>query len=864
LPVRLLEREAVLDSLTDYVADARGSDARVVLIAGEAGVGKTALLDALHERAPEVRWLWGGCDGAFTPVPLGPLYDIAGQVGGALAEACRDDAPRERMFRALLEELTGAARVTALVIEDVHWADDATLDLLRFLARRLRTAKALVLVTYRDDGLAADHPLRRTLGELAPLRSTRRITVATLTRDGVSRLAGDRDLPDERLFELTGGNPFLVTEALAADPGELPQTVREAVLARVARLSGDARRVLEAAAVIGTRVEVDVLREAGGAATETIDECLTSGALVTDGAVFRFRHELARIAVVESLPAHRCAELHRRTLSALVAAGLSADDARLAHHAEGAHDAAAVLRHAPRAAARAAGLAAHREAAAQYERALRFAGEADVRLRAELHTALADEDALIDRWEQAAEHRQAALALWREVGDPLRVGDQLSRLSPVLWWLCRGEEAEAADLAAVDVLEPLRPSEGLARAYTHLAGMYSSSRPERTRPLARKGAALAEQLGATAILSAALNAEACAAFAMGEEAEAVLRRALDIALAGGHENQAGITYANLLLYAREEHRFAAAARWFDEGIAYAEEHDLGTYATALRGQHAYTLEKLGRWDDAQSLAGKVLATADPSPRNQLILLMIVARIRARRGHEDTGTTVDEVRSLLTGLGHAPLLVEAHLTAAEAAWLAGRSADAAAEVRTAIDSARQVGPWLRGAIASWARRLGVETDLSDLARPYQLEVAGDWRDAADAWLASGCPYDAALALLDADEDDALREATGLLDDLGATATLAVAQSVMRKRGIKAIPRGRRAATRADRFGLTRREREVLRLISTGMTNADIAARLFIAEKTVSQHVTAVLNKLDVSSRGAAARKATDEGLVGTAI
>jgi DNA-binding CsgD family transcriptional regulator len=274
------------------------------------------------------------------------------------------------------------------------------------------------------------------------------------------------------------------------------------------------------------------------------------------------------------------------------------------------------------------------------------------------------------------------------------------------------------------------------------------------------------------------------------------------------------------------------------------------------------VEKLGRWQEAQSLAGKVLATANPSPRNQLILLMIVARIRTRRGHEDAGTTVNEVRALLTGLGHAPLLVEAHLTAAEAAWLAGRSAEAAAEVRTAIDSARQVGPWLRGPVASWARRLGVEADLGDLAWPYQLEVSGDWRGAADAWLALGCPYDAALALLAADEEDALREATGLLDELGATATLAVAQSVMRKRGIKTIPRGRRAATRADKFGLTRREREVLQLICVGMTNADIAARLFIAEKTVSQHVTAVLSKLDVASRGAAARKAADEGLVGT--
>ncbi len=159
--MEFLERENFLALLDEYGRDAVGGDSRVVLIAGEAGVGKTTLVEEFQSRTPDTRWLWGACDGSLTPQPLAPLLDIADQVGGELAKACRaDELPRSRLFRLLRDELTAADSLTVLVFEDVHWADEASLDLIQFLSRRVRNCSLLILATYRDDALGRDHPLR--------------------------------------------------------------------------------------------------------------------------------------------------------------------------------------------------------------------------------------------------------------------------------------------------------------------------------------------------------------------------------------------------------------------------------------------------------------------------------------------------------------------------------------------------------------------------------------------------------------------------------------------------------------------------------------------------------------------------------
>jgi predicted ATPase len=329
----LLERESHLAALRDYAGEAVQGEGRLILVNGEAGIGKSALVEHLAAEMPAARWSWGACDGLFTPRPLGPLFDLAGQLGGELADLCRARAPREDLFGALLRQISERRRLNVVVIEDVHWADEATVDLLRFLGRRIRLASALLVATYRDDGLSAGDPLRIALGELANQRSTRRIALAPLSADAVRTLASGSKFAAADLFRLTGGNPFYVNEVVTAGTDEIPPSARDAVLARTARLGGQARHALDVAALIGSRVDVSLLETVAGCQPADLDELVSSGLIIGEGSGLRFRHEIARLAVAQAVAAHRGGPLHARILKALLSLG-SDDDASLAYHAE--------------------------------------------------------------------------------------------------------------------------------------------------------------------------------------------------------------------------------------------------------------------------------------------------------------------------------------------------------------------------------------------------------------------------------------------------------------------------------------------------------------------------------------------------
>jgi len=859
----LLEREEPLASLAACAGEARRGQGRLVLVSGEAGVGKSALVERFTAGLDGARCYLGACDGLFTPRPLGAFLDIAGQIGGEVAElAARFDAPaeREELFGLLLGELAKSDRLSVVVVEDIHWADEATLDLLRFLARRIGSLPVLLVATYRDDELAASYPLRTALGDLAVQRCTRRVDLAPLSAAAVAALSAGSGLDAAELYLVTGGNPFYVTETLRTGLDRVPRSAVDAVLARVAGLGPGARDVLHAAALIGSVVEPWLLEQAADCPPSVVDELVDRGLLTADGAVLRFRHEIARRAVTQDIPAHRQPAIHARLLAALLAAG-STDHARLAFHAEASGDAPATLEHATLAGRHAAGLGSHREAAAQFERALRVAEGEPPAVLAGRYQALADELSVIDGWDTAAAAYERALSLWRAAGDPLREGEVLCKSSATLWRLCRGREAGDASEAAVRVLEPLGPSVELARAYASVAAdMAGQARFAETMTMAERAATLAASFDAFGLQAYTLNLQSWAVLGLGGDAVPPLEQALDIALAHGAAYEAGHTYTNLHEINCSERRYAASEPYYLAGVAHCEESDLWVYLTCLQGVRTITLERLGRWDEAIALAEIVLARMVSSPVNRMFPQGTLGRILARRGAADAWRYLDDAMAAADGTGDPQYVVPMRLSRAEAHWLAGDLAAAHRDALLAGLAADGALPWLRGETAAWIRRTGTSSiPAGEIAAPYRMELEGDWRGAAKAHDDLGCPYDAALALLDSGEEEALRQALDICQDLGATATARLVRRTMRRLGIRSIPVGQRAATRRDPAGLTRREREVLALICAGRTDAEIAAELFISAKTASHHVSAVLGKLGVPNRRAAADQAARLGL-----
>ena len=316
----LLERESLLGSLEAELA----TGGRFVFVGGEAGVGKTTLVRTLGSGA-SVRVLRGSCENLTTPTPLGPFGDLADAVGGPLARLIEGGADARTIGRAVLDELTSPALV---VIEDVHWADEATLDALRVLGRRIDSTPSLVVATYRDDEAVGDHPLRVVLGELASAPGVLRLTVPPLSLAAVEDLAGPSGADAVAIYRLTDGNPFYVTEILAAGGETLPETVRDAVFARVASLGDGARRLLDAISLIPGGVEIWLLERVASGDLEHLEECLDAGVLTGDRDGVAFRHELARLAIEEVMPIARSRRLHAALIEALLAPPLGAPTRR--------------------------------------------------------------------------------------------------------------------------------------------------------------------------------------------------------------------------------------------------------------------------------------------------------------------------------------------------------------------------------------------------------------------------------------------------------------------------------------------------------------------------------------------------------
>ena len=859
--MELLERASQLRELNTALGQVKAREGQgcIALVYGEAGIGKTSLVEYFFkEHKNSWRILQGGCDSLSTPRPLGPLHDIALQTKGSLASALEAESNQNAIFSACLNELQ--QRATILVIEDIHWADEATLDLLKYLGRRIRQTVSLIILTYRDDEIGVDHPLRLLLGDLASTPALHRIPLSPLSRNAVHELAKNKKVDPLELLRLTNGNPFFVTEVLAVESG-IPETIRDAVLARAARLSFSARAVLDAVAVIGTRAEAWLLTNVIGAESAYVEECIGKGMLQTQDDFYTFRHELARQTIVENIAPQRKIVLHQLILRALKGSSQTCNDfARLAHHAEGAKNESAVLEYAPAAARQASVASSHREAIAQYIRALRFGNALLPDEHAQLLESQALEFYLTGQAKEAINAQRKAIALWRGLQRTERVAAGLRFLSRLMLFMANLEEARQCAFEAIEILEKLPPSIELADAYAARAHYHMlADEDNEVVQWGMRSIELAESLHAIETLVFALNTVGNSEqFLDFDQGTAKLKRGLELAQQYGLHEQVARAYLNLGLGASFHRHYERAHRYYASAIEYATEHDLDSYIYFAKRHRARTFFEQSRWMEAAQMAGEVVNRDHDFSMNRIAALVVLGHICVRRGDARADALLEEAESL--GEASEPTRIVAMAAArAEAAWLKNDLEQTLTQAGLGIEAVQRSQTTVGlGLMSYWMwQAVGPSEIPEGIELPYALQMKGEWRKAAEEWARIGCPYEQGMALMDGDEAGQLA-ALEIFERLGARPIIEKLKGQMRAQGLR-VPRGPRTTTRENPFGLTSREMEVVILIAQGKSNREIAKAMTVGERTIETYVTRILSKMNFDSRVQIATWVIEKGL-----
>lgn len=868
--MRLTERDRELGELHARADRARAGRGEMVLVCGESGAGKTSVVDAFVQRwVRDERVLWGACDPLPTPRPLGPVHDVAHLLAPATRSTLdRGDQPYD-IFAAVYDDLRTAP--TVLVLDDLHWADQGTVDLLRFVLRRVAQTRSLVVGMVRDDELGVGHPMRALLGDVARSARASTVSLPALSERAVRDLVGERPVDPEWLHGITGGNAFFVCEMLehrgqgGTRGGDLPTTVRDAVLARTSGLDAAAWDLLNLLTCSPGSIPDYLL--AGLGVTLPASRALTEAGLIGRNARgVTFRHDLCRLAIASVTPAGAEPLLHRRLIEAYEATS-HADPAVLAHHAVGAADVKRIRQAAYDAGAAAARSGAHTQAAEFFTLALEKGGRFEPADEAELLELLAGEYYLIDRLDDAIGACRRAMIIREELGELAAVSADHHSLAVYEWYNANRELAERHAKEAMNVLGA-ESADGLVQLghafamQAYLAVQHSDL--GQAAALISRAREIADTTGDPALAVRARLIESYGAMLNGDETGrevilSILRAGpenVDELYSGGWSN---VTYLDV-----EQRRLDVAADLLDVTIPLMYEHDLPICRVWQTGSRARLQLLVGEWDDALADADRVLE-APSAPLARTWPLLIRAMVAIRR--DGTGAdALDEAWRLARRFGEPMRTLPVAAAIAERAWLTGVADDRLGQCRELLETAPVNGlEWSRGELAVWLRRVGVAIDVgaaaaADVAEPYRLLLAGAYESAAEAFHDRSMPYDGALALIDSGDPAVAARALDILDRLGADAVAAKVRRELRVGGQSVVPARRRTATLANPAGLTARQTEVLRLLVEGMTNAELAQRLYLSIKTVDHHVSAILTKLDVSNRRAAVRKARDLGIL----
>ncbi len=862
MAIDLLERESPLQLISETITGVLDGTGAIILISGEAGIGKTSFVTAAVESfRPRLRIFWGASDPLFTPRPLGPIYDIAVSDLHHLLDPLSSGADWLVVAAALYQSLREGHVPTILVLEDIHWADEATLDLIKYLGRRIHQTRTLLILTYREDEPGSSHALRSVLGDLPTQHSTR-LSLEPLSKQAVADLARKSGRDVKSIYEVTRGNPFFVTEILRNDSGKIPTTIRDAVLARMAHLPEPAHNFLELASIVPGAVELWLLEEILHPSPSVLDICIEGGFVILDEMTLSFRHELVRLAIEGSLPLGRAKDLHQRVLQVLRTRSQQISLARLVHHAIGAREANMVLEYAPKAGQLASQHGAHQEAIHYYRAVLPYIQQTSPEEHAELLDSISFEEYLTGQITSAIQSRHEAVKLWQQTGHMEIVGDEFRWLSRLYWFDGNKGQAEKYAGEAIAILESLPAGKELAMAYSNRSQLHMlAEENDAAIQWGKKAFELADQLHEIEITIHALTNLGSAELLMGEEEGRIkLEHALQLAQERELHDHVARCYANLASRAVQGRDYGRAQEYLRNGLEYTTDRDMDSYRIYLTGWRARCAFEQGRWAEAESDAQQVIRLQSGSAVMALPGIITLGHLKIRRGDLNAFEWLDEARDLAMPTGEFQRICPLAVARAEAAWWRREPSQVLSEIEPAFQVAYQGrNDYQIGNLVYWQWKAGgAIARETEIPLAYRATITGDWQTAADEWARLGCPFERGLALSEGDPD-AQRIALSIFEELGAHPAAQFMREKLGDQGVRKFGRGINTATRANPEGLTTREMDVLALLDRGMSNAEIAEGLSISIKTVDHHVSAILTKLHVHSRLEAAAIARQKKL-----
>jgi len=865
--MELIERDESLSSLhSGFKKIASGEEGHCFFIIGEPGIGKTSLVKTfLSEVGNDCLKYMVACDSLFTPPLLAPLYDLAFQMKKDWANKIASVSSRAELFSMFMEELGNKERPVVLVLEDIHWADEATIDFVKFFARRISRMKCLFIITCRDDEVSQQNALRIILGDLSH-DTFSRIQLIPLSRQAVYQLADEKGFDAGDVYSISGGNPFYVNEILASYSPGVPENIKDAILSVYNQQEEAVKKVLQILSVIPEGLEVNRFAIIKVSGDKAMDHCFALKILVLKNDKIIFKHELYRRTIESSLSPLKRISLNKKLLDLLLSAFEEAGEIeRIVHYAKNANEKKLVVKYAPLAARKAASVGAHRQAAKLCLTAIEYSEGNDMNQLVELYEAYAYECYLTSKIADAIIYQEKVLSFWQKKNELEKTGNSLRFLSRLWWFEGNYDKAMSFGKQAIEMLCNQPSSKAKAMAYSNMSNLKMTlNLSDECIFWGEKAIAIARELNDEEII--AYNLSVMGTSLMVQEPSMqkgleLLQESLDIALKNSYPERIAYAYNEMGSNGVTIKDYPFAKKMLDEGIRYCEENDIYSLKLYMLKWKARAHLETGNWNEAYQLAEMLVKNQTVLPVIKIGALTVIGTIMIRRGDANALPLLLEAKAMALATGELLRIVPVFMALLEYEWITGKIfIEPEILDHTISDFTRSANFSKNSRFYFWLRKARKEhLQAKGSYNGYDVSNATIAKEEALLWEKLGCPYEQAIILSEGNDDDK-RRALSTLKQLGADAVCDKIKMEMRASGIKSIPRGLRESTMKNPAKLTNRELDVLQLLQQSVHNKEIAETLFISAKTVDHHISSILFKLDVKSRGKAVNEALRLGIL----